>query len=139
MVISTFGLLGMATVDDGEVIPVANTPPRPPPPLIISFLNDISAIIHADGIDTDTYNGDIEKNIEDSHRSMYQVQDQVIGIFDDNDRYDTSINGELKEDRMYRVDTILSSIVLLLLQSGCIVNDDTIAIIYCYNYFGNNK
>ena len=94
MVISTFGLLGMATVDDGEVIPVANTPPRPPPPpepppLIIPFLNDISAIIHADGIDTDTYNGDIEKNIEDSHRSMYQVQGQVIGIFDDNDRYDT--------------------------------------------------
>ena len=79
----------MATVDDGEVIPVANTPLRPPPPLILSFLNDISAIIHADGIDTDTYNGDTGKNIEDSHRSMYQVQDQVIGIFDDNDRYDT--------------------------------------------------
>ena len=39
---------------------------------------------------------------------------------------------------MYRVATILSSIVLLLLQSGCIVNDDTIATIYCYNYIGNN-
>jgi hypothetical protein len=31
MVISTFGLLGIATVDDGEGIPVANTPPHPPP------------------------------------------------------------------------------------------------------------
>jgi hypothetical protein len=31
MVISAVGLLGIATVDDGEIIPVVNTSPHPPP------------------------------------------------------------------------------------------------------------
>ena len=62
MTISTFGLFGMTNVDDGVDIPVANTPPRPPPlpeppPFIICFINNTNQITHAVGIDTGTCNG----------------------------------------------------------------------------------
>ena len=46
--------------------------------------NNDSPLYDEDNAGTDTYTG-IEKIIEDSHRSMYQVQDQVIRIFDNND------------------------------------------------------
>jgi hypothetical protein len=72
MVISTVGLLGIATVDDGEVIPVTNNPPHPPPlpeppPFIIGFDYRIHRWLHSS---TST---DGEKKL--LFRLMYQVHD----------------------------------------------------------------
>jgi hypothetical protein len=51
MVIFISGLLGIATVDDGEVIPVTNTPPHPPPLPEPPPIGDIETTINDPSID----------------------------------------------------------------------------------------
>jgi hypothetical protein len=122
MVISTFGLLGIATVDDGEVIQVENTPPHPPPipeppPSIIDNNNGYEYSVTS-------IDWKITLMIQVLlFQSMYQVQvqddddNEVDGDTDDtiNDSTLLLVRSAYQVDRMYRVDTILSSLVLLLL------------------------
>jgi hypothetical protein len=139
MVISTFGLLGIATVVDGEAILVANTPPHPsplpePPPSIIDNNND--STLHSDGPNSTTATPKISAPIMRyyNYTEIVSVDDYNIDIIENSS--DPYINGELmlllillfrlvyRVDRMYQVGTILSSIVLILLQSGSVHNND---------------
>jgi hypothetical protein len=82
MVTSTFKSLGIATVDDGEVIPVANTPLRPPP-LPEPPPPSISDNIINNGYEYSVTSTDGEKLL---FRSMYRVQvpnDKAMNILHD--------------------------------------------------------
>jgi hypothetical protein len=123
MVISTVGLLGVGiTVIDGEVIPVENTPPHPPPlpkppPLIIGFDYRIHRWLHSS---TST---DGEKEFISRPKVVDAGEVTLVentpphrpppSIIDNNNGYEysvTSINGEwtllvrsaYQVDRMYR-------------------------------------
>jgi hypothetical protein len=82
MVTSTFILLGIATVDDGEVIPVSNTPPQPrplpePPPPSNGFIEKKN--------NADSYQGFHSVTSTDGEklpfRLMSQVEGQAIGKY----------------------------------------------------------
>jgi hypothetical protein len=88
---STFGLLGIATVDDGEVIPVENTPP-PPEPEKISVVQQTGSV-HNDEYDLISSTTTVRRTQTQSH-TVTCLEPSLVSTTTVQCPVSTSINGE---------------------------------------------